>query len=124
MRVCPECGYVDDECWRPAAFHRHIDYAYIESVKRLNPELWAELKHLKKNELLVRDSFVYWLSSRSDTVRRSWREDYRIFGKSVPQERSQHNPQMTLDMQPAEDESINLLYVKHPSIEKQTKRTE
>ena len=116
MRICPKCGHLDPECWRPAAFHPEISYAYIDSLEVFSPEIVEQLKDKKPGEIIVVDPFVYWKSPRSPTVRRTWIEDYKIKGKSVNQERVSHNPQTTLDNSQLEDNSINLLYVNHPKV--------
>lgn len=116
MRECPNCGYVDPECWRPAAFHQHIDYAYVDSLNLFEPEVFQLMKDKIPGEVVPLPPFVYWLSSKSHTIRRSSIEDFKIKGKSIPQERVSHDPQTTLDGVPLKDDSINLLYVNHPKI--------
>lgn len=88
MRVCPNCGYVDGEEWRPAAFHRHISYAYTSSLEYTDPELYKAIINAPADAILYRHPFVYWQSPRSDTTRRSWVEDFKLYGKNVPQERA------------------------------------
>ena len=124
MRVCKECGHVDPNWWRPAAFHQHIDYAYLDGLDVLDPELYDLIKDKKPGETIIRGPFVYWLSSRSPTVRRAWIEDFKVYGKSVPQERVSHSPQTTLDDSKLVDDSINLLYVNHPKLDRKSEEKE
>ena len=116
MRECPKCGHIDPECWRPAAFHQHIDYADIDSLELFEPEVFQLMKDKIPGEIAKLYPFVYWKSPKSHTIRRSSIEDFKIKGKSVPQERVSHNPQLTLEMRKVKDDSINLLYVNHPKI--------
>lgn len=109
MRVCPNCGCVDPEWWRPAAFHQHIDYADLSVIESLEPEIFRELKDKKYGEVVVIGIYCYWKSSKSETVRRSSIEDFKIKGKSVNQERVDHGDGKN---------SINLLYVNHPKLSK------
>lgn len=116
MRLCPKCGHVDPEWWRPAAFHQHIDYAQYDVLELFEPEIIKELEGKKAGTVIFIEPFAYWKSPKSETVRRSSIEDFKIKGKSVPQERVSHNPQYTLEMRQLKDDSINLLYVKHPKL--------
>lgn len=116
MRICPKCGHVDPEWWRPAAFHQHIDYAQLDVISQFEPEVFEALKGKPAGTVVFIEPFAYWKSPKSETIRRCSIEDYELKGKSVPQERVSHNPQVTLDMKPVEDDSINLLYVKHPKL--------
>jgi len=114
MRVCPNCGHVDPEWWRPAAFHQHIDYADFSVLEIFEEELAEALRDKKSGELVVIEPFVYWKSAKSNTVRRSSVEDFEIKGKSVPQERIDHGDGK---------DSINLLYVNHPKLRGSASRT-
>ena len=116
MRICPECGHVDPEWWRPAAFHQHIDYVQMDVIEEFEPEIIEALKDKPAGTVVFIEPFAYWKSPKSETIRRSSIEDYKIKGKSVPQERVSHNPQHTLDMNQLEDDSINLRYVNHPKL--------
>jgi len=116
MRRCPKCGYVDSECWRPAAFHPWISYAYLDSLEVLEPEIFEIIKDRKTGKTIIHNEYVYWISPKSSTVRRAWIKDFEIYGKSVPQERVSHDPQLTLEGFQHKDDSINLLYVNHPKL--------
>ena len=97
MRVCPKCGYVDPIWWRPAAYHQEHSYASFDVIQWNEPKLWEQLKDLPRGELLRIEPFFYWKSTRSDTIRRVWIEDYYLVGKSGnPQERVDHSPQLKI----------------------------
>lgn len=88
MRVCLKCGHVDPIWWRPSAYHPEFSYADFSGLELLDPELWGLLKERRRGEIVERGPYLYWRSSRSDTVRRVWVEDYRWVGKKgSPQER-------------------------------------
>ena len=87
MRICPVCGHKDGEEWRPAAFHHHISYAYLDSLYYTEPELYQKIKTAPAEAIIYYHPFVYWKSPRSETVRRAWIEDFKLYGKTVPQER-------------------------------------
>ena len=98
MRVCPECGHVDPIWWRPAAYHPEFSYAHNTALEWNDPELWAALKPLKRGEIIKRGVYLYWKSTRSETVRRVWVEDYKVVGKrGSPQERVRLYSQKKLD---------------------------
>lgn len=82
MRVCPKCGHVDPIWWRPAAYHPEFSYAYLTSIESLDPELWELLKDKKAGDIVQRGPYLYWRSTRSQTVRRVWVEDYKMAGKT------------------------------------------
>lgn len=68
----------------------------------LEPDLWKALKAVKRGQLVRRGPFLFWRSSRSDTIRRVWMEDYRIVGKrGIPQEKMRFWKQTTLDTGPS-----------------------
>ena len=97
MRICPRCGYVDPIWWRSAAYHPEFSYAHNTALLWNDPELWAALKSVKRGEIIKRGPFLYWKSTRSDTTRRVWIEDYRLVGKKGnPQERSRRYRQQKL----------------------------
>lgn len=97
MRVCPKCGHEDPIWWRPAAFHPEFSYAHNTSLESLEPELWALLKDLPAGAIVTVGPYHYWKSSRSDTTRRIWVEDFKMVGKKgSPQERVRNVTQLTL----------------------------
>jgi len=97
MRVCPKCGHVDPIWWRPAAYHPEFSYAHNTSLESLEPELWDKLKDLPAGEIITAGPYLYWKSTRSETTRRIWVEDYKMVGKKgSPQERVSHDPQLKL----------------------------
>jgi len=81
MKRCPKCGYVDPDCWRPAAFHPEISYAHIDGLEMFEPEVYEAIVDKAPGERVLVGEYVYWRSSRSPTVRRSWVDDHRIVGK-------------------------------------------
>lgn len=98
MRACPKCGHVDPICWRSGAFHPEFQYADFDSLELLETELFSAVKDKKPGEIIQIGDYVFWKSTRSNTVRRIWIEDYKLVGKKgSPQERVSHNPQTTLD---------------------------
>jgi len=89
MRVCPKCGYEDAPCWRPGAYHQEHSYSQIDVLEMFEPELWEAIKNKDRGELIEIPPFVFWKSTRSDTVRRCWIEDFKMVGKrGSPQERT------------------------------------
>ena len=97
VRICPHCGYVDPIWWRPAAYHPEFSYAQNTALEWNDRELWAALKPLKAGEILKRGPYLYWKSTRSDTTRRVWVEDYKLVGKKgSPQERVRQYEQLKL----------------------------
>lgn len=76
MRICPRCGHVDPLHWLPAMYHQEFSYAHASSIELLDPELWAALTAVKRGDMVRRGPYLYWRSSRSETVRRVWVEDY------------------------------------------------
>ena len=81
MRICPECGHEDPICWRPAAYHPEFSYAHLDGLDVLEPELAELLKGRRPGEMVQRGPYLYWRSTRSETVRRVWVEDYKRVGK-------------------------------------------
>ena len=99
MRICPKCGHVDPIWWRPAAYHPEFDYAHLEALEAMDLELYKIISSLRPGELTQQGPYLYWKSSRSETVRRVWIEDYKIVGKrGSPQERVHHYKQAKLEL--------------------------
>lgn len=97
MRICPRCGHIDPIWWRPARHHPEFSYAHNTALEWNDPELWAALQTVKRGEIIKRGPYLYWKSTRSDTTRRMWIEDYRLVGKTgSPQERSRRYKQQKL----------------------------
>lgn len=88
----------------------------MDVVAEFEPEITKALEGKKAGTVVFIEPFAYWKSPKSETIRGSSIEDFKIKGKSVPQERVSHNPQHTLDMKQLEDDSINLRYVNHPKL--------
>jgi len=85
MRVCPKCGYVDPPWWRPSRWQPEHDTARIDDLLLHEPEL---LKQLEREGVVFKGPFVFWKSSRSRRVRRTWIQEWKRFGKSgEPQEK-------------------------------------
>jgi len=98
MRICPECGHMDPIWWRPTAYHPEFSYAHNEALEAMDPELFAALAAVKRGEIVQRGPFLYWKSTKSETVRRVWVEDYKIVRKrGSPQERVRLYTQTKLD---------------------------
>jgi len=96
-RICPRCGHVDPIWWRPAVYHQEFSYAHNTALVWNDPELWAALRPLKRGEIIKRGPFFYWKSTRSDTTRRVWIEDYRLVRKKgSPQEKVRRFEQLKL----------------------------
>jgi len=78
-------------------YHQEVSYAHASSLEALDPELWELLKDKRPGEEVQVGEYVYWKSSRSDTVRRAWMEDLRLVGKKGSwQEKSPGGRQMKL----------------------------
>ena len=92
------CGHVDPIWWRPAAYHAEFSYAHNSSLELLDPELWELLRDKRPGEEVQVGEYVYWRSTRSDTVRRAWAEDLRLVGKKGSwMERTHAGVQLKLD---------------------------
>ena len=101
MRICPRCGHVDPIWWRPAVYHPEFSYAHNTALEWNDPDLWAALRPLKRGDIIKRGSYLYWKSTRSDTTRRIWVEDYKLVGKKgSSQERVHLYEQKKLDGAP------------------------
>ena len=96
----------------------------MDVVAEFEPEIIEALNGKPAGTVVYIEPFAYWKSPKSETIRRCSIEDYKIKGKSVPQERVSHNPQHTLEMRQLEDDSINLLYVKHPKLSQYPSNTD
>ena len=101
MRICPKCGHVDPIWWRANAWHPEFSYAQNTALEWNDPDLWEALRPLKRGEIIKRGPYLYWKSTRSDTTRRVWIEDYKLVGKKgSPQERTHLYEQKKLDAAP------------------------
>jgi len=98
VRICPKCGHIDPIWWRTAAFHPEFSYAQASALESLQPELWELLKDKRPGDIVQVGEYMYWKSTRSDTVRRAWTEDLRLIGKKGSwQEKAHGGQQLKLD---------------------------
>ena len=81
MRVCPNCGYRQSECWRNKRWQLYSEYCHISELEVFEPELAADIReqHPVDRQPLERGPFVYVIS-RSGHVSRMDRDSYLMYG--------------------------------------------
>ena len=81
MRVCPTCGYEDQECWRNLRWSLYQQYCDIEELEFWDPELVEKLKEKNPREQhpYLKGKFVYNMN-RSGIVKRIAKKDYEMYG--------------------------------------------
>jgi len=74
MRVCPNCGHVDNPLWRPSAFKWGADHTRIDDFIIMNPKLGKELKEKQFNksseDRWVEDKYFLYRISKFGNVTR------------------------------------------------------
>lgn len=81
MRVCPECGHEDAECWRNHPRQLYTQYCHFEELELLDPKIWSML-HVAlpgPSEVVPMAPFIYRVS-RSRHVHRMTLNDYNLYG--------------------------------------------
>jgi hypothetical protein len=81
MRVCPKCGFEDEECWRNLRFSLYQQYCHIEELDTFNPELASEILKFRptvKKPYTI-DGYAYMLT-KSLHVRRMAVRDFINYG--------------------------------------------
>ena len=68
MRVCPECGYVDNPLWRASAFKWGADFMKMEDFKTVNPLLAKALEE-SKDRFAEDKHYLYRLSKHGNVSR-------------------------------------------------------
>ncbi len=76
MKVCPRCGFVDDEEWRVVRWRPHVEYMRLDLFKEKYPRLTAKLL---THRLAINHAYCYRLTPKL-FVERVWIEHYRAYG--------------------------------------------
>lgn len=81
MRVCPECGHKDAECWRNVRWCLYEQYCHIGEIDFWDPELYKALTEKWPTEALPLEvpPFTY-IITKSRHVKRMATKDYVIYG--------------------------------------------
>lgn len=81
MRVCPNCGYLDPECWKHLRWSLYQDYCHIDELLIFQEELARKILDRRPTvkEPLTKGLFVYMLT-RSMHVRRMSASDFINYG--------------------------------------------
>ena len=88
MRVCPKCGYVDPDVWRPHKWRLLVDYCSISEFEDDYPET---AEQFKKHEVALDENYAYLRAGKGKLyVQRIWRPLYEAGGKSAFYAHSEH----------------------------------
>jgi len=86
MKVCTECGHVDNPLWRHSRFDFNADYMKTEDFKNEYPILWKKLHGRKNHDPIEDEHYYYYLRGTGGIqVYRVWKLDYKM-----PRERKKH----------------------------------
>ncbi len=86
MRVCPQCGYIDDYTWRPKIWHTHseIEICRLCDLEIISPKLALRLK---TEPTACDEYYAYRISRTGIWVYRRPLIIYKIQGwKDIPAE--------------------------------------
>lgn len=91
MKVCSECGHLDNALWRHSRFDFNADYMRFEDFQKEYPEL-AKLLETRRNHDPVEDAyyFYYRRGTGGIEVYRVWKPDYKM-----PRERKDHREKVS-----------------------------
>ncbi len=81
MRICPNCGHVDSECWKHLRWSLYQDYCHIDELMGFEEELARNILDRRPTvrQPLTVGVFVYMLT-RSMHVRRMSVSDFVNYG--------------------------------------------
>jgi len=86
MRVCPECGYVDNYAWRVRSWDTDDCYTTLESFREFAPRLCDLLENGQKE--VVDKYYIYRLSGKGKSfVTRRALIDFKTHGWRTPTEK-------------------------------------
>lgn len=92
MRVCPKCGYVEQEYWRQNRWRSNVEWTKPPEFEYNYPDL---AKQLKKGIILTDEFYAYKLGGKSlPVVQRVLLSEYKAFGEkafSMPAEHIEHD---------------------------------
>jgi len=82
LRVCPECGHVDNPLWRQVPWKFDVDFCHSLDFENLHPELYKKL--VKGHKIVCDNTFAYRFSGKPrKAVWRVWKKMYECGGKSA-----------------------------------------
>jgi len=92
MRVCPKCGYLEPEEWKPTTWKsaQFIDCIRVCELERIDKQLFSEIKEVSPNDYLE-EYYAYKISKQGKGawVLRRWKPIYLIQGwKDIPAEKT------------------------------------
>jgi hypothetical protein len=80
MKVCPKCGYVDDENWRVVRWRPHVDYMRPDLFKEGYPKILLQFESGSK--YVSEGHYCYHITPKG-FVERVWIEHWKAYGKKA-----------------------------------------
>ena len=85
MRVCPKCGYLDNEGWQPSRYRAEVEILHIDTFKQLHPNIIFDIDNLAQDKV-----HAYLFRESSQMVERVPLTFFKVGGKSafgIPREK-------------------------------------
>lgn len=101
MKICPKCGFLENEYWRQNRWRPNVEWTKPEEFAYNHPELYKQFN----SEAVVMDKFyAYKKGGRSlPVIQRVLLTEYQNFGEvvwSMPAEHTEHGMPRRTDYHP------------------------
>jgi len=91
MRVCPKCGYLEPEEWKPTTWKsaQFIDCIRVCELQRIDAKLFHAIETVSPADYVAEEHYAYKISRTRIWILRRWKPIYLVQGwKDIPAEKA------------------------------------